>query len=115
MTGGCASTASTSSTASDVGGGSATFPVVIVVDNNLPNLKAVSAYVSVGNGGRKLLGQVESNRKKEFTYQGTASTYKLYAKTNSAGDAEIVSDPVQIGGAMAMTWHLSSNTLVPGN
>jgi hypothetical protein len=114
--GGCASSGatSTSSTASEVGGGGATFPVTIIVDNNLQNLRAVTAYVTVGSSGRKTLGNVESNRKKEFTYQGTGSTYRLYARTTSRTDPEIVSDPVQISGAMTITWHLASNTLVAG-
>ena len=108
-----------SSCASNTAGAAAeaagpTYPVSIVIDNNLSNLQAVTIYLARESGGRQMLGSVESGRKHTFEPKVSNGVYTLSAR-RGAGEAEIKSERVQVSGSMVVTWHLSQNQVVVGN
>jgi hypothetical protein len=98
----------------DTAGGGPTYPVSIVIDNNLSNLQAVTIYIARESGGRQMLGSVESGRKHTFTYNASNGVHTLSARRGS-GQQDIVSERLQFGGPMTVTWHLSQNQVVVGN
>jgi hypothetical protein len=103
--------ANSSQTSADAG---PTYPVSIVIDNNLSNLQAVTIYIARESGGRQMLGSVESGRKHTFTYNASNGVHTLSARRGS-GQQDITSERLQFGGSMTVTWHLSQNQVVVGN
>ena len=94
--------------------GGPTYPVNIVIDNNLSNLQAVTIYIARESGGRQMLGSVESGRKHTFTYNASNGPHTLSARRGS-GQRDIESERIQFGGPTIVTWHLSQNQVVVGN
>jgi ABC-type transport system substrate-binding protein len=107
---GCASSGSSSAAAAEAG---PTFPISITVDNNLQGLKPVTVTI-VRPGGGKILGTVDSGRRRTFSYDATAGTYSFNFRTTTPTDPVVTSTQVQIAGPITYTWHLASNTLVEG-
>ena len=107
---GCAAKAADTA---DISAGGATYPVNIIVDNALPNLQAITVYISRESGGRQLLGSVESGRKQTFTYNATNGVHTLHAR-RGAGQQDIVSDKVPFNGSATLTWRLPANVVVGG-
>ena len=103
--------ANTGETSADAG---PTYPVSIVIDNNLSNLQAVTIYIARESGGRQMLGSVESGRKHTFTYNASNGVHTLSARRGS-GQQDITSERLQFAGSTVVTWHLSQNQVIVGN
>lgn len=110
---GCASSGSTATTSTAASMDASAFPISITVDNNLRELKPATVTI-IGPNVQKILGPVDSGRRRTFSYTGRAGTYAFQYRTTSPNDPIVVSQQVQIAGAMGFTWHLASNSLVEG-
>src|SRR3972149_4028676 len=86
--------------AASTGGGAAEgtgFIVPIEVENNLSGLSGTSVYIARSTGtGRRLLGPVETGRKRTFEYDAREGMYRLTAKQQGIGQDSIVSDAFQL-------------------
>ncbi len=110
VAGACASgsTATTSTAAANAG---PNFPISVMVDNGLSGLQGVTVSITRESGGRRLLGPVDSGKKKTFTYEASSGVYQLLAR-RGAGDEDIVSEKFRVDATANITWRLPSNTLI---
>ncbi|NJD11080.1 MAG: hypothetical protein FIB01_11825, partial [Gemmatimonadetes bacterium] len=87
------------------------FVVPIEVENNVSGLSGTAVYISRSSGtGRRLLGQVESGRKRSFDYDAKAGVYKLTARLQGGTRADsIVSENFQLQPGMVVQWIIPTN------
>jgi hypothetical protein len=113
-----ATTTSLAACAASTGAGgadSASFIVPIEVENNLSGLEGTSIYIARSSGtGRRLLGPVESGRKRSFEYDAREGTYRLTAKQQGIRSDSIVSDAFQLQPGMVIQWSVPTNRLLTG-
>ncbi|CAN5663572.1 hypothetical protein BH23GEM9_BH23GEM9_24180 [soil metagenome] len=84
------------------------------IENNLPGIGGVSAYLVVADAGsRQLLGPIESNR--TGTYQRTVRTGTYSLVIGRVGASDIVSDRFRLDTDIAViAWNVSANQLTFG-
>jgi len=91
------------------------FVVPIEVENNLSSLSGASIYIARANGtGRRLLGPVESGRKRTFDYDARAGMFRLTAKPQGVRADSVLSDPFQLQPGMVVQWSIPNNRLLTG-
>jgi len=97
------------------GADSASFIVPIEVENNSSGLEGTSIYIARSSGtGRRLLGPVESGRKRSFEYDAREGIYRLTAKQQGIRSDSIVSDAFQLQPGMVIQWSVPTNRLLTG-
>lgn len=85
--------------------------VTFEIDNNLPNIAGVSAYVVTETGSRRSLGPIESNQRGTFNRSLRAGTYYLLAGRVGADD--IASERFRLDtDSITVMWNLSANQIV---
>jgi len=99
----------------EAGAASTGFIVPIEVENNLTGLGGASIYISHPSGtSRRLLGPVESGRKRTFEYDAKAGVFKLTARQQGTRADSIVSENFQLQPGMAVQWSIPMNRLLTG-
>jgi len=92
------------------------FIVPIEVENNLSGLTGTAVYIARSTGtGRRLLGPVETGRKRTFQYDAKEGLYRLTAKQQGTRSDSIVSDPFQLQPGMVVQWSIPTNRLLTGS
>jgi hypothetical protein len=82
--------------------------VQIQIDNNLPGITGVVAYLIPQSGGRRSLGPVESNRVGTFDRNLRRGAYSFLA--SRVGAPDLISDTFRIDdGDVIVTWHMNTN------
>jgi hypothetical protein len=91
------------------------FLVPIEVENNLSGLTGTSVYIARSTGGsRRLLGPVETGRKRTFQYDAREGLYRLTAKQQGMRADSVVSDVFQLQPGMVVQWSVATNRLLTG-
>jgi hypothetical protein len=105
LAGGCATAAE--STAEPI-------PVEFRVDNNMPGIGGVSAYLMTESGTRRLLGPIESNQTGAFQRAvNPGATYTLII--GRVGSQDLVSERFRIEPDVAVViWNVRANQLTFG-
>jgi hypothetical protein len=97
------------------GADATSFTVPIEVENNVSGLTGTSIYIARSSGtGRRLLGPVESGRKRTFQYDAKEGLYRLTAREQGVRADSIVSEPFQIQPGMVIQWSIPANRLLTG-
>jgi predicted polyphosphate/ATP-dependent NAD kinase len=92
------------------GGGGTAHDVTIEIDNNLPMIAGVSAYLVTSTGGRRSLGPVESNRTATFQRNLRTGDYQLLA-TRVGVPEDIISERFRVDTAAVVSWNMSANQI----
>jgi hypothetical protein len=84
--------------------------VTLQVENNLPGLVGITAYVVTDTGNRRSLGPVNSNQRQTFERTLRAGTYFLVA--SRVGGAEIQSERFRLDTSpVSVAWNVNANQL----
>jgi hypothetical protein len=113
---GTALAACAAKTGGDQAGAAATgFVVPIEVENNMDGLSGASIYISRSTGSsRRLLGPVETGRKRTFQYDAREGMYRLTARPQGIRGDSVVSDVFQLQPGMVVQWTIPTNRLLTG-
>ena len=84
--------------------------VTLVVENNLPGLVGVSAFIVTETGSRRSLGPVNSNQRQTFERTLRAGNYQLLV--TRAGGADIQSERFRLDTTpVSVSWNINANQL----
>ena len=84
--------------------------VTIEIDNNLPGLTGITAFIITETGARRSLGPVNSNQRLSFERSLRAGNYTLVA--SRVGGADIVSERFRLDSSpVSVFWNVNVNQL----